>query len=334
METTNKHHGGESKKKMNKVELAIILATKAHQGQTDRSQEPYILHPLAVGLKGKTDEERITGFLHDVIEDTDWTPEDLLSHGIPSGCVEAVKLLTHQKTRYLSEEENLRDYLNYISSIIDSHNPIALAVKINDVRHNLSRSPEGSWFQRKYQAAIRLLEKAEEERSRITRYEMEAGKAVAILACGCFWGVQHHFARKEGVVRTLVGYTGGKEEYPTYEQVRNHLTHHVEAIAIEYEPLRTDYRSLIQLFFEIHDPSQTDGQGPDKGEQYLSCIFPMDSTQERIAKEVIADLRARGHEVNTRIVASGSFWIAEEWHQHYYAYTGGEPYCHIRQKKF
>lgn len=156
----------------------------------------------------------------------------------------------------------------------------------------------------------------------------------AIFAAGCFWGVQHQFERMPGVLRTTVGYTGGQEPHPTYVQVKAHETHHVEAILVEYDADQVSYTDLCKLFFEIHDPAQTDGIGPDLGPQYRSGIFYADEKQKQEAEAVIELLRQKGYEVNTRLRPAETFWEAEDYHQHYYDKTGGEPYCHIRVRKF
>ena len=156
----------------------------------------------------------------------------------------------------------------------------------------------------------------------------------AIFACGCFWGVQHQFNRAKGVVNTMVGYIGGKEEHPTYQEVKAHVTGHAEAVKVEYDADVTSYEELCKLFFEIHDPAQTDGQGPDIGPQYRSEIFYLDDAQRQTACNVISILRSKGYEVNTRLTPATEFWKGEEYHQKYYEKTGGEPYCHIRVRKF
>lgn len=150
----------------------------------------------------------------------------------------------------------------------------------------------------------------------------------------CFWGVQHQFEKEAGVIRTLVGYTGGEEQMPTYAEVRSHQTHHVEAVLVEFDPSLISYTRLCQVFFEMHDPAQTNGVGPDRGPQYRSCIFYRDGRQQAEAQSVVDDLRSRGYEVNTLLLPESPFWIGEEYHQRYYEKTGGEPYCHIREKKF
>ncbi len=103
---------------------------------------------------------------------------------------------------------------------------------------------------------------------------------------------------------------------------------------MEFDAEQTSFSELCKLFFEIHDPAQTDGQGPDIGDQYRSEIFYLDEKQKKEAEEVIQILRDKGYEVNTRLTPATTFWEGEEYHQHYYDKTGGEPYCHIRIKKF
>lgn len=307
------------------VDIALQIATKAHEGQTDRDGEAYILHPLTVGLMGRTDEERCAGFLHDVIEDTSVTAQDLLDAGISESVVNALQLLTHdQKT----------SYDEYVQQIIDSKNPIALRVKFNDLTHNFARGKAYPDLQAKHGKALQKIQKAIEDMERTIPYQPTKGTEVAVFAAGCFWGVQHYFERKKGVMRSLVGYTGGKEENPTYEMVRQHKTTHVESVLVEFDPSIITYRELCKLFFEIHDPAQTDGQGPDKGSQYLSGVFYTSKEQEAITNELVDILRKKGHGVNTMIRPLTTFWTAENYHQNYYEHTGGSPYCHVRQKKF
>lgn len=159
-------------------------------------------------------------------------------------------------------------------------------------------------------------------------------KEQAIFACGCFWGAQYQFERIKGVLRSTVGYIGGEKENPSYQEVKAHTTGHAEATQVEFDPEQVSYTDLCKVFFEIHDPAQTDGQGPDIGPQYRSEIFYLNETQKQEAEGVIDILRQKGHEVNTRLTPATTFWEAEDYHQHYYEKTGGEPYCHIRIKKF
>jgi len=309
----------------NPIETALGIALKAHAGTTDRDGHPVILHPLTVGLMGNTDEEKMAGFLHDVIEDSEYTADDLLAAGIPSGVVNALRLLTHSKSE---------KYYDYVQRIIDSGNPIALQVKYNDLRHNYARGKAYPDLQAKHGKALEMVKAAVEKCSTIELYRNPDGVAVAVFAGGCYWGVQHEFDKVPGVIRSLVGYTGGEEQFPSYAQVRDHATHHVEAVLVEYDPAVVGYSDLCKVFFEIHDPAQTDGVGEDKGPQYRSCIFYGGNEQLEQAQQVIDLLRSKGHEVNTLLLPLGKFWIGEEYQQKYYEKTGGSPYCHFRVKKF
>lgn len=312
---------------MNTIDLALRIATKAHQGQLDRDGNPVILHPLTVGLMGHTDEEKATGFLHDVVEDTNYTFDDLLREGIPVGVVNALRLLTHDKGT---------DYFDYVQNIIDSCNPIALQVKYNDLQHNYSRGKAYPELQAKHGKALKMVKAAIDESSKVDIYHAPTNKAieVGIFACGCFWGTQHQFQKQPGVLNTLVGYTGGNEDFPSYTDVRNHKTHHVEAVIVEFDPEQVSYEDLCKLFFEIHDPAQTDGVGPDLGPQYRSCLFYRNDAQKTIAEGVMQTLRDKGYVVNTLLLPEEPFYIGEAYHQRYYEKTGGEPYCHVRTKKF
>lgn len=312
---------------MNTIDLALRIATKAHEGQHDRDGNPVILHPLTVGLMGHTDEEKATGFLHDVVEDSDYTFDDLLREGIPAGVVNALRLLTHDKDT---------DYFDYVQNIIDSGNPIALQVKYNDLQHNYSRGKAYPELQAKHGKALKMVKAAIDESSKVDIYHAPADKAieVGIFACGCFWGTQHQFQKQQGVLNTLVGYTGGNEAFPSYADVRDHKTHHVEAVIVEFDPEQVSYEDLCKLFFEIHDPAQTDGVGPDLGPQYRSCLFYRNDAQKAIAESVMQTLRDKGYVVNTLLLPEEPFYIGEAYHQRYYEMTGGEPYCHVRTKKF
>lgn len=314
---------------MHTVDLALQIATEAHRGQLDRDGEPYILHPLTVGLMGTTDEERCAGFLHDVIEDSDWTADKLREAGVHESVVKAVELLTH--TDDLTYDE-------YVQRIIDSNNPIAIKVKFNDLTHNYERGKIYPDLQLKHGRALKKIAKAVEAMNTTKFYDaqeaLEAGRDIAVFAAGCFWGVQHYMERQPGVLQTYVGYTGGTEDNPTYEEVCSHHTHHLESVLVEFDPKATNFESLCKLFFEIHDPAQTDGQGPDIGEQYRSAVFYKDKAQKAISLRLIDELRGMGYEVNTLILPLGKFWIAETYHQHYYDNTGGFPYCHLRTRKF
>lgn len=153
------------------------------------------------------------------------------------------------------------------------------------------------------------------------------------FAGGCFWGVEHLFKQLEGVLDTRVGYMGGKRKNPTYEQVCTGLTGHYETVEVIFDPKKIDEELLVKYFFEIHDFTQEDGQGPDIGEQYKSVIFYTNERQREVA-ERIKDQLSQKYRVTTQIKKASDFWLAEDYHQDYYAKTGKTPYCHYRRKIF
>jgi len=155
-----------------------------------------------------------------------------------------------------------------------------------------------------------------------------------VFAAGCFWGVEYHFQREPGVIQTAVGYTGGRTEKPTYEAVCSKTTGHAEAVEVVFDNRKTNYETLARLFFEIHDPTQVNRQGPDVGDQYRSAIFYVNDEQKKVAEELIAALKKKSLKVATQVVPFRKFWPAEEYHQDYYDKTGKQPYCHIRTKRF
>jgi len=156
----------------------------------------------------------------------------------------------------------------------------------------------------------------------------------AIFAGGCFWGVQHFFNKAVGVIHTEVGFIGGTKEHPTYKEVCSHTTGHVEAIRVTFDPRQTSYEVMAKLFFEIHDPTQVDGQGPDLGPQYLSEIFYINEEQKATAEKLIGLLKQKGYAVVTKVRPASTFWPAEDYHQNHYEKTGEIPYCHIYTKRF
>ena len=165
-----------------------------------------------------------------------------------------------------------------------------------------------------------------------TPAEKKTGRA--IFASGCFWGTEHYLRRVPGVIKTTVGYTGGPVENPTYKQVCTGTTGHAEAVEVVFDPQQVDYETLARLFFETHDFTQLNRQGPDVGEQYRSVIFYADEDQKAVATKLIAALREKGHDVKTAVAPTGRFWPAEDYHQDYYEKTGGTPYCHVYRKVF
>lgn len=155
-----------------------------------------------------------------------------------------------------------------------------------------------------------------------------------IFAAGCFWGVEYYFQKLPGVLKTEVGYSGGHQDNPTYEDICTGKTGHFEAIRIIYDPNIVSYAALVKYFFEIHDPTQTNGQGPDIGHQYLSIIFYYNETQKNTAQTLISSLNKHGYIVATELLPVATFWRAEAHHQHYYEKTGKQPYCHFYTKRF
>lgn len=149
----------------------------------------------------------------------------------------------------------------------------------------------------------------------------------AILAGGCFWGVEELIRNLPGVISTTVGYTGGDVPNATY---RNHGTH-AEAIEIVFDPEKLSYRQLLEFFFQIHDPTTRNRQGNDMGTSYRSAIFYMDEKQEEIAKTLIAEFGAAhtwSAPIVTEVVPAVPFWIAEEYHQDYLQKYPAGYTCH------
>lgn len=156
----------------------------------------------------------------------------------------------------------------------------------------------------------------------------------AYFASGCFWGTEYYFEKANGVITTDVGYMGGHVEHPTYKEVCTGTTGHVEATQVVYNPKEASYEDMVKLFFETHDFTQTNGQGPDIGPQYHSVLFYDGEEQHAIAQKYMEILRQKGYQVATRLQPVSAFWRAEEYHQNYYTHKNGTPYCHIYRKIF
>ncbi|PWB72778.1 methionine sulfoxide reductase [candidate division GN15 bacterium] len=156
----------------------------------------------------------------------------------------------------------------------------------------------------------------------------------AYFAGGCFWGVEYFLKKAPGVVSARVGYMGGTLKNPTYEEVSDHGTGHAETVEVDFDPTRTTYEDVAKLFFDIHDPTELNRQGPDVGDQYRSAIFYTSDAQKQTAEKLIGILKAKGLKVVTQVVPAGHFWVAETYHQDYYQRTGGEPYCHVYTDRF
>ena len=154
------------------------------------------------------------------------------------------------------------------------------------------------------------------------------GTETAVLAGGCFWGMQDLVRKLPGVLRTRVGYSGGDVPNATY---RNHGTH-AEALEVEFDPTQTSFRDLLEFFFQVHDPSTKNRQGNDIGTQYRSVIFCQDAAQQAAAEQMIARLQADNiyrQPIVTQISAAAPFYPAEAYHQNYFVNHPGQGYCQL-----
>jgi len=145
----------------------------------------------------------------------------------------------------------------------------------------------------------------------------------ATFGGGCFWGVEVTFRNVPGVVDAVVGYEGGTAPTPTYEDVCSHRTGHAEVVEVDFDPERVSYEELLETFWEVHDPTQLNRQGPDVGSQYRSVVFVHSPEQERAAVESRARAQARfDTPIVTEVVPASTFWPAEDYHQQYLVKRG------------
>ena len=156
----------------------------------------------------------------------------------------------------------------------------------------------------------------------------------AYFAAGCFWGVEYHFEKIKGVISAISGYMGGNIPNPSYEMVCTGFSGHLEVVEVIYDENIVSFETLTKLFFEIHDFSQTNGQGPDIGSQYLSAIFYCDEEQKGISEKLIVELENKGFKVVTFLYKLVPFYKAEDYHQNYYERHQKVPYCHSYRKIF
>lgn len=157
-------------------------------------------------------------------------------------------------------------------------------------------------------------------------------KERAILAGGCFWGMEELFRHLPGVIDTTVGYTGGTLPNPTYEDMKGKITGHAEAIEVIFDPSKTSYRNILEFLFQIHDPTTKNRQGNDIGQSYRSAIFYVNDAQKHIAEQVIADITASRKwpgKIVTEVTAASEFYAAEGYHQDYLKRQPNGYTCHF-----
>jgi methionine-S-sulfoxide reductase len=177
-------------------------------------------------------------------------------------------------------------------------------------------------------AAVVSVRAADPKPSAMTPPKLEK----AIFGAGCFWGVEYQYAKIPGVISAESGYAGGKTLNPTYEDICAKGTGHAEVIEVTFDPTKVTYRTLVEYFFKMHDPTQVDRQGPDIGDQYRSVIFTHSPEQQKTAEDVKIGLtlaKAFSRPIATQIDKAPKFWRAEEYHQKYYQLRKKKPYCHL-----
>ncbi len=155
--------------------------------------------------------------------------------------------------------------------------------------------------------------------------------AKATFGAGCFWGVEEEFRKVPGVIGTAVGYSGGKVENPTYKDVCGDGTGHAEVVEVEYDPAKVSYDALLGVFWNNHNPTQLNRQGPDVGSQYRSAIFfhtPEQESEAKASREALEKSGRFGRPIVTEITPANRFWRAEEYHQRYFEKRGGGS-CHV-----
>ena len=162
--------------------------------------------------------------------------------------------------------------------------------------------------------------------------ETDIGRA--IVAGGCFWGVEELMRKQKGVLSCISGYTGGTSKNPTYAEVCRGNSGHYEAVEILFDKKLASYEEILKYFFEIHDFTQRDGQGNDIGPQYESAVFYIGDSQKKTAEEIVKKLKNMGYDVATKILPAAEFFRAELWHQRYCELNKKPPHCHVKRKVF
>ncbi|SFV71247.1 Peptide methionine sulfoxide reductase MsrB / Peptide methionine sulfoxide reductase MsrA [hydrothermal vent metagenome] len=159
-------------------------------------------------------------------------------------------------------------------------------------------------------------------------------EAKAYFAGGCFWGVEYYLESIKGVKSVSSGFMGGHVKNPKYYDVVRKNTGHLETVEVIYDPSKVSYETLAKTFFEIHDPTQTNGQGPDIGSQYLSAIFVSNKEERQTVQKLITILEKKGLKIATKVLNKEEYYEADASHQDYYKRKGGTPYCHRRVELF
>ncbi len=168
----------------------------------------------------------------------------------------------------------------------------------------------------------------------VKKEKKDSSLSYAYFAGGCFWGVEYYLEKLDGVKEVSSGFMGGHVKNPGYYEVVAGKTGHLEAVEVIYDKSKISFEKIARTFFEIHDPTQTNGQGPDIGEQYLSAVFINDEDERNTIKKLMALLDENGFDIATKILPSAEFYKADEGHQNYYNKKGSQPYCHGYKKRF
>ena len=155
---------------------------------------------------------------------------------------------------------------------------------------------------------------------------------IATLGGGCFWCLEAVYDELQGVIRVESGYMGGTIANPSYNAVCTGMTGHAEVVQVTFDPARISYADILRVFFSIHDPTTRNRQGADVGTQYRSAIFTHSAEQAASARDVMAEISAAGlwpNPIVTEIASASDFYVAEDYHQEYFARNGGQPYCQV-----
>ncbi len=227
-------------------------------------------------------------------------------------------------------ERNFQDALATLRDWLKSHPEWAIAGAPRVLAYNSPFLP----FWMKY-AEVQIPVRADVSKIRVTPTSTQSSRPAerAIFAGGCFWGVDYYFRHTDGVLSVTSGYTGGRAAKPTYEQVSTGTTGHAEAVEVMFDPARVTYETLARLFFEIHDPTEVNRQGPDVGTQYRSAVFFLNEEQKRTVERLIVLLRTKGYKVVTEVTSASTFWPAADYDQDYID-KHPERVCNARVDRF